>query len=151
MKKSRLVTGQRVTPSWVAQRVEDRPPWRCRTGDEQDWFMEFVIEDLKLRLMQHGAQTAGSLVTRLAEPLPTDRRAKPWFARAFDDAEQAARAVPLIREVFEDYWAEGRDAGRLYRRHDPTAEMIAAKFAGVPVEEVEKVLKWSKAKRPSLE
>lgn len=151
MKKSRLATGQRVTPSWVKERMAHRPDWRCQTAEQRADFTEFVLQELSLRMIQTGARNATSFTARLAEPLPTDGREKPWLVRAFDDAESAARAVPIIREIFEDYWADGREAGRVYRGHDPSAEMIAAEYAGVSVDDVERVLKRSKGKRPSAE
>jgi hypothetical protein len=149
VKKSLLATGQRKTPSWVAERLADRPPWRCHTDDQRDWFMEFVIEELKLRMIYVARANADIFARGMEEPTPADGREKRWIARAFDDAESAARAVPIIREIFEDYWTEGREVGRVYRGHDPSAEMIAAKYANVSVHDVERVLKRSKKKRPA--
>lgn len=129
--------------------MADRPAWRCQTPEEREAFTEFVVQDLQMRTINFGARHASTFTERLAEPPPTDGREKPWHVRALSDAEFAANAVPLIREIFEDYWADGRQAGRLYRGHDPSAEMIAAEYAGVSVDDVERVLKRSKDKRPS--
>lgn len=149
MKLSRLKSGQRATPSWVAERMRDRPDWRCRTEEQRAAFTDFVLQDLALRSMQAGAMAADLLQAALDAPASRDGREKPWLVRAFADAEQGARAVPLIREIFEDYWTEGRETGRQYRGHDPSAEQIAAIYAGCSIEQVQAALKKGKAKRPS--
>ncbi|MGN6156262.1 MAG: hypothetical protein ACTHN4_11110 [Sphingomicrobium sp.] len=130
--------------------MADRPAWRCRTDDEQAEFKHFVIADLELRFMQLGAPNADLIASVGNEPPPADRRRKPAHVRALDPVELAARAVPLIRDIFEDYWTEGRAKGRLYRGHDPSAEQIAAEFGGVTVEQLEQRLKKAKHRRPEL-
>lgn len=136
-------------PSWVADRMEDRPAWRCRNAEEVAAFMEFMLQELSLRVSMDGAEKAGVVMRHLEEPPPSDGREKPWMVKAFADAENGARVVEMIREIFEDYWVEGREAGRQYRGHDPSAEQIAAAFAGCSVEDVQRIQRKSKAKRPS--
>ena len=93
---------------------------------------------------------AGNLETSLSAGLPADGRRKPWHVRSLDAVELATLAVPLIREIFEDYWSEGRDGGRLYRGHDPSVEEIAAKFGEVDVEAVKTRLKQRKLRRTAI-
>lgn len=149
MKLGRLKAGQRKTPSWVAERMAERPAWRCRNAEEEAMFMDFMLQELSLRVMMDGALKGSVLTRHLNDPPPSDGRKKPWTVKAFADAENGARAVVMIREIFEDYWVEGREAGRQYRGHDPSAEQIAAAYVGCSVEDVQRVLKRSKAKRPS--
>lgn len=150
MKKSRLKLGLRRTPDWVAERMADRPPWRCRTEKEREWFTEFVINDLNLRYFQIGARNADKMTESLNTAPSRDRRQVPFHRRVVDPVELAAQAVPLIREIFEDYWPEGRETGRVYRGHDPSVEEIAATFGEVTADQVRQKLKKSKKRRPAL-
>lgn len=113
-------------------------------------FKEFIRADLALRFAQLGARNADLFSDIGNVPPPADRRRKPVHERALDPVELAARAVPLIRDIFEDYWTEGRDAGRVYRGHDPSAEEMAAEFGGVSLEDVEQRLKRATDRRPPL-
>jgi hypothetical protein len=130
--------------------MADRPAWRCRTDDEQAEFKQFVFADLELRFLQLGGRNADLIGSIGNAPPPADGRRKPAHVRALDPVELAARAVPLIREIFEDYWTEGRATGRLYRGHDPSAEEIAAEFGGVTIHDLEQRLKKAKHRRPDL-
>lgn len=150
MKKSRRSLGLRKPPNWVAGRMPDRPAWRCRTEAEKAEFTEFIISELALRFAKLGAWNADQMVSSLEGPHPTDRRQKPWHERALDPVELATVAVPIIREIFEDYWTQGRSAGRQYRGHDPSVEEIAAAYGAVSVTEVEQRLKRAKERRPHL-
>lgn len=151
MKPSRLKLGLRTTPYWVEERMADRPPWRCRNDAEREHFMEFVINELHLRfIIEIAVPAAAKLEASLSVGPPADGRRKPWHVRSLDPAKLAALAVPIIREIFEDYWSEGREGGRLYRGHDPSVEEIAAKFGEVSVEDVKRQLKKAQGKRPVI-
>lgn len=151
MKPSRLKLGLRATPDWVAERMADRPPWRCHTEADREHFIEFVINELHLRfIIEVAVPAAANLEASLSAGLPEDGRRKPWHVRSLDPVELAALSVPLIREIFEDYWAEGREGGRLYRGHDPSVEEIAAQFGEVSVDEVKKRLKRTRERRPNV-
>ena len=130
--------------------MADRPDWRCRTKEEKERFKEFIFSDLALRFVQMGGRNDELLTSIGKSPPPADRRRKPLYQRALDPVELAASAVPLIRDIFEDYWVEGRETGRLYRGHDPSAEELAAEFGGVSTKEVEQRLKRAKERRPQL-
>ena len=130
--------------------MADRPAWRCRTAEECEQFKHFVFAELSLRFLQMGARNGATTFDSIDGPPPGDRRQKRWHVRALDPVELAAQALPLIRDIFEDYWTEGRDSGRLYRGHDPSAEDMAAEFGGVSRHELDQRLKKSKERRPAL-
>lgn len=113
--------------------------------------MEFMVNELQLRfLIEIAVPAASNLEASLRAGVPADGRRKPWHVRSLDPVELAALAVPLIREIFEDYWSEGREGGRLYRGHDPSVEAIAAKFGEVSVEDVKSRLKRTRKRRPAV-
>jgi hypothetical protein len=130
--------------------MADRPAWRCRTPEECEAFKEFIFNDLTMRVAQLGARNAGEIEGSVNGERPADRRQKPWHVRALDPVELAAQAVPLIRDIFEDYWTEGRDAGRLYRGHDPSVEDMAAEFGGVTRHDLDQRLKKAKERRVTM-
>lgn len=130
--------------------MKDRPPWRCRTDIECKAFKAFIYDELALRFMLLGGRNANAISDSIDGPPPDDQRRKLWHLRALAPVELAARAVPLIRDIFEDYWAEGREAGRLYRGHDPSVEDMAAEFGEVTRHELEQRLKKAKERRPAF-
>lgn len=113
--------------------------------------MEFVLNELQLRFMiEIAVPAAAKLESSLSAGKPDDGRRKPWHVRSLDPVELAALAVPLIREIFEDYWTEGREGGRQYRGHDPSVEFIAAQFGEVSEAEVKSRLKRTRTRRPKV-
>lgn len=121
--------------------MADRPPWRCRTPEEVAEFKDFIIGELGLRFMLMGAQESELLNSIGSLPSPSDRRRKLPYQRKFDEVELAAKSVTLIREIFEDYWGEGRKGGRLYRGHDPSVEEMAEEFAGISAAKIKNRIK----------
>lgn len=63
-------------------------------------------------------------------------------ARQFLPAEDAARTVTTVREIFEDYWDK-------WNRSDPSAEEIAAEYVGLKLEQVRTRKKRATSRRPS--
>jgi len=62
--------------------------------------------------------------------------------REFLPAEDAARTVTAVREIFEDYWNK-------WNRSDPSAEEIAAEYVGLKLEQVRTRKKRATSRRPT--
>lgn len=150
-KSTRLARGERRTPEWVKERMADRPPWLAKKPAEGlsyfdrpreidklkaqhlERFREFMFAELDLRFVDAGIEHAHALardnrdfVHWIAEPKPTDGRRKREVDKVFNANGFGAKAVMLIREVWEDYW----DSVHSDARGDSpiSAEALAAEY-----------------------
>ncbi len=158
-RQTRLALGQRKTPEWVESWMHLRPSWNCPQSQDEEAFRRFIFMELDRRIgdeldeLANAAQSdeTATLFEELVQsgwkpsatpPRKAHRPKVDPILRQLLPAEDAARLVTTIREVFEDYWDQ-------WNRGRPSAEELAADYVGIAVSRVRTRLKRGKKRRPS--
>lgn len=138
--------------------TRDLPDWNCPTPEKEREFKEFIFAELDRRLgadmdamalaLQGGeAEAEFTKLVRAGwtpDPPPKRGRGRPKVhpvEREFHAPEEGARLVPIIRDIFNDFWGR-RNRGR------PKVAEIAAEYAGTTAARVTGRMKRANYRRP---